>query len=214
MQLDGATMSAGGSPSHAVERPEHRAIHQGQRLDGLPHTRVAKFPSPFGLAGQGPQDAHQDFRVKNVLGFREGGLGHGPGADLAHLFKPAAGMAQGPHGFERRIEEAEQQQRKVIFGQHFPARVLLAGRPGRRFQVGPQLLPKPLQQFPVMQLAFLEFRRRRCHAPSKAYRGSLYKLHSCDRPTANRLRPALCEEALFLPNTTGYFPIFLIVFRP
>jgi len=156
--------------------------------------------------GQLPENRREHFRIKHMLGFREGGGRDGPGADLAHLFKPAAGMTQGAHRFERRIEQPEEQQAKVIFGQQFAAGILLCGRLGRRLQMGLETLAKLGQQLPASQGAFFQFQRYGCRAPRKAYRAILYKLQSCDSPVTISLRHINYITAVTLPNSTDYHP--------
>ena len=81
-----------------------------------------------------------------MLGLRETAQAQGLGADLAAHPLPLAGRAEGAHGFEHRIKQAEEEQAQVtgILGVALgiaPGRVELGGggREQTRAEAGPQI---------------------------------------------------------------------------
>lgn len=169
MQAHGRARPGGGSPDHAVHRPQDGAIHRRQHPDRFPHPRLSEADLAHGPLGQLPHDPLQHLRAEQMLAGRKTAGRNSCAANLPpHPFKLGGG-AQAPQAVEHRIEEPEQMERKVGIGREGAPGVLLRRARGAGRQARLEHLAEMVQKLPIAKLGFREIEDPFRHGARKAY---------------------------------------------
>ncbi len=189
-------------PAGAVLRP----AHAGQRRENGTVARQPQRPVLARIRRQragdfGAQTLDQFFqqaRLQQMLGFGERPGAGGPGADFLLHALELVGGANGVERFDRRIDQREEEQTKIIDLLELALGVA-PGRMGRRrgWQEGLESGAKIVEQLPLAEVLVGQFGRRSGHTASAAKKEAKYKLQSCDSRV-----PTACQRSTLFPCRT------------
>jgi hypothetical protein len=143
-------------PCHPRQSAKQAAVHdQRLPLRRLDPTQSVAAPRRFG-----PQffdHLLQNLRRKDSLRLAKAAQAHVSATDLALHPPQFGGLAQPAHGAHHRIEQPEEQQRKIISAQKPAPRIALAARHRHPLYCLGQTRPKILNQLPARQIALAQW---------------------------------------------------------